>query len=118
MPDAPSATTEVGRKAGPIKTTEGLKPGDVLMVAKQITPHGGGEPYWWKSFRCVTVVEDKAYAELLVLKMVPDLDKDMRLVDFAAADHVITVLDIDKAPQGVVAMRMKHILKGLIVLDE
>ena len=98
-----------------IKTTEGLQPGDVVTCAVQLTDKTNGAPFWWTTFRCVLdLPPSKRYVRLLTLKMHPDVDKDVREVDIDK--DVVCKLEPDQWPQGVIAMRMKHITKGLIKL--
>ena len=108
-----------------IRDTDMCKPGDVLLVAIQLTDKQTGQPFWWKSFRCVMRVTSSRFATLLHLKMHPDLDKDVREVDFheGAGNHmgegvrqVIEWLPEEAWPQGVVAMRMKQIALGVLDL--
>lgn len=105
---------------GPLATTDGLKPGDVLMVAVQLADKRTGDPYWWRSFRCVLEVHNRLMATTVLLKLQPDLDKDVRDLPFGTSDQrlVIEYLPEHRWPQGVVAMRMKHISLGLIKLDQ
>lgn len=100
-----------------IFTTEGLKVGDVLKCSKQLKSRDTGEDYWWTNFRVVMAPpwSPKIFATL-ILKMNPDLDKDVR--EERIDDKFVTeFLEPEEWPQGVVAMRTKHIMTGLIKLD-
>ena len=96
--------------------TEGLKPGDVLMVAVELRDRTTGQPFWWKRFACVRSLAGRDHAELLSLKMYIDPDKDLRIVDFDR--DVVTWVPPETWPQGVIAMRTKWITKGLIPLGQ
>jgi hypothetical protein len=100
----------------PLTSTEGLEIGDVLQVAVRLIGKHDGQPYWWKTFRCVLELTFPGYARLLILKMHPDPDKDIRdeLINLTP-DRVFVKLEEHELPQGVLAMRMKHTSLGLIV---
>lgn len=106
-----------------LKNTNSIKVGDVLLVSKQLTDKTTGQPYWWKTFRVVVSVMpvrrggDGCFADLLILKMHPDLDKDLRTIDFTEEGLVVQELPEDQHPQGVIAMRMKMIHKGIVKLE-
>lgn len=92
-----------------------LAAGDICIVAVQLTDRTTGQPYWWKRF--VAVLSARRYhAEMLTLKMQIDPEKDLRMVDFT--QDVVTKVEPDAWPQGVQAMRMKWIAKGLIKLGD
>ena len=102
----------------PLSSTEGLRLGDVVQVSKLLRSKTDGHEYWWRSFRCVTRVTGKRSAQLLILKMHPDLDRDLYEVDFQERDQVIIKLPEESWPQGVIAIRTKHIMRGLIKLGD
>jgi hypothetical protein len=92
-----------------------LRAGDVCIVAVQLKDKTTGQPFWWKRF--VAVLKPmKRHAEMLTLKMHIDPDKDVRLVDFD--QDVVTKVEEDAWPQGVLAMRMKWITLGVIKLGD
>ena len=97
-----------------LTTTEGLKRGDVVVVAVELQDKQTGAPYWWKRF-CTVHQQPvtRRYVELLTLKMRPD-DRDLRTVDIL--QDVVTLLPEAEWPQGVVAMRMKLIAQGIVKL--
>lgn len=101
-----------------ITSTTDLVPGDVLYVNKLVQPRGR-EEYWWRAFWIVKSV-GRSYVEAMVLKMHPDPDKDHRLIDFSdpAQRQVIQYLHPHDYPQGVAAMRIKHISLGTIKLGD
>lgn len=96
-----------------LESTTGLVPGDVVIVAVQMRATGGGH-YWWRRFCCVLQVTAKRHALLLSLKMQIDEDRDIREVDFTR--DVVEKIEEHAWPQGVTAMRMKWIMKGVIKL--
>ena len=105
----------------PLNTAEGLKPGDVVQLSTKHQDKKTGEDYWWKRFAIVRRVGDRRLGvEVLHLKMHPDLEKDIKILMMGALpdDQVITLLDPAQYPQGVVAMRMKAIMKGWVRLGE
>ena len=93
-----------------ITSTEGLKPGDVLLVSVQLTDKTTGAPFWWKTFRVVLEVSNRSWARLLTLRLEIDPEKDEREVDFRK-DVVVPVLE-HQMPPGVAAMFMKHLARG------
>lgn len=103
----------------PISTFEGVAPGDVLLVSRQLRDKRTGEPFWWKSFRCVIEPNRRRHwmAMLLTLKMYPDVKKDVWEVDLRDEATVVQFVDPADWPPGVLAMRMKALATGLIKLD-
>lgn len=108
----------------PLTTTEGLRLGDVVQIAVQLTDKQTGQPYWWKRFACVTWLPGlspagraRGHFRALTLKMRPE-ERDLRDIDLGEENQVVTKLDEDRWPQGVVAMRMKLITQGLVKLGE
>jgi len=98
---------------GPRTVTTGLKAGDVVAVAQLLTPRDGGNDYWWRTFRVVTKVHSSRFAALLILKLHPDMDKDLRLVDFGENPSKMVITQLPEPfPQGVAALYMKALHKG------
>lgn len=104
----------------PLTSTEGLKVGDVLKVSiRLVDRHRRGETFWWTIFRVVTYLPPRGQSsrgrliETLILKLDPDMDKDIRVIDLRAEDTVATLLP-EPWPQGVSAMVMKLLAKGVI----
>lgn len=110
----------------PLETTEDLRIGDVVQVAVQLTDKQTGQPYWWKRFACVTELPNSRARQAgrgrtfraLTLKMQIDPGKDHRVIDLTEDRQVVTKIPEDRWPQGVIAMRMKWIHRGLIPLDQ
>ena len=101
--------------SAPLTTTEGLKPGDVVTVSVELRDKATGNPYWWKRFAAVLPGPmTRNTAMLITLKLRPE-DRDTRHVDFRK--DVVVKLPEDQWPQGVVAIRMKLIMQGVIKLD-
>lgn len=100
---------------GRLTSTEGLKAGDVVIVAVEIRKSEG--TYWWKRFACVADNSStgKYAMQVLTLKLRPEALKDLRLIDIRK--DVVTLLAESDWPEGVVAMRMKLIMQGVIKLD-
>lgn len=102
----------------PLTTTRGLKAGDVLQVAVQLTDKQTGQPYWWRRFVCVMAGPRSSNTfRALTLKMHPD-EKDLRELDLRDDKQVVTQVPETSWPQGVVAMRMKLLMNRTIKLDE
>ncbi len=99
-----------------ITTTEGLKLGDVLLVAVELTDKVTGAPFWWRRFCTVMAVSNARWATLMTLKLHIDPDKDVREVDFSK--DVVTPVHEYQMPQGVAAIFMKHVTKGLIKVGD
>ena len=98
----------------PLTTTTGLKVGDVLVVARRKKDDSG----WWTSFRVVYKPPiNRRIVPLMTLAMHPDPDRDFWDVDVTDGKNICTPLPEDQQPQGAIAMRMKHILSGLIKLE-
>lgn len=109
----------------PLQTTEDLNLGDVVQIAVQLTVKQTGQPYWWKRFACVThlpavswIRDNVTVFRALTLKMQIDVAKDLRIIDLNEKRQVVTKIPEDRWPQGVIAMRMKWIHRGLIPLDQ
>lgn len=106
--------------AVPLTSFEGVKVGDVLQVATQLTDKQTGQPFWWKRFMCVVRLSpSRIYmAKALHLKMQVDPDKDMLVLGLGGDKQVVTLVPEDRLPQGVIAMKMKWMHKGLIPVAE
>lgn len=93
--------------------------GDVVQVSVQLRDRQTGNDFWWKRFACVLTVGKPWRQEFtaLTLKMQIDPDKDVRIISLDDEKQVVELLPEDKWPQGVIAMRMKWITKGVIKLD-
>lgn len=102
--------------SAPLTSADGLEIGDVLLCAVKLVGKHDGKDYWWKTFRAVLDTSPPFYARLLILKMHPDPDKDIRdeRINFTH-DRVFTKIEEHEMPQGVLAMRMKHVSTGLII---
>lgn len=98
--------------SAPLTTAEGLEPGSVLLVSKYLTPRTG-DPYWWKTFRVVLDV-NRWGVDTMILRMQIDEDKDFRQITIPTEGEVCQLLSDSEVPQGVAAMLMKHISKGVI----
>lgn len=100
-----------------LHNTEGLKAGDVVMVAVQLSDKVTGAPFWWKRFAVIyrTPRRVQAWAQMLTLKLHIDMNKDLREVDFEK--DVVTRVEEHAMPQGVAAMFMKHVSTGTIKVD-
>lgn len=102
-----------------ITNPHALIAGDVIYVNRLVQPRGR-EEYWWKAF---WIVKREAFGdqiECMVLKMHPDPEKDHRFIDFNEPlnKQVIQYLHPHDYPQGVAAMRIKHISLGTIKLGD
>jgi hypothetical protein len=104
--------------AEPLQTTEGLKPGDVVTYSLRIKPKSGEEPYWMTRFAAVVAVRGLRRLEVLTLVLHPDPKWEPRVLTLRSDDTTVTFLPEDRWPQGVVAMRMKHIHTGRIRLED
>lgn len=93
-----------------------LEPGDVVTVAVLMNA-GTRDERWWTRFACV--LEKPVWSDedvlVLSLKMHIDPEKDVRRVRLQK--DVVIKLPEDQWPQGVIAMRTKHIMLGNINLD-
>lgn len=98
---------------------EQLSIGDVVQISVQLRDRQTGHEFWWKRFACVLSVGKPWHQEFsaLTLKMQVDPQKDVRTISLDDENQVVELLPEDKWPQGVIAMRMKWITKGLIKLD-
>jgi hypothetical protein len=101
----------------PITSFDDIEPGEIVMVAEYVEPHGK-EAFWWRSFRVVVnVYITSNYANTLVLRMDINPDKDLRTIELGDK-CVVTRIDPDKIPAGVSAMYMKALAKRIIVFPE
>ncbi len=101
-----------------IDDARNLKPGDVLVVDVTLTDKSTGQDRVWRRYACVLKI---AYPynrrfTLMTLKMHIDEAKDIREIDLREGREICYLLPEDKWPQGVIAMRMKWIAKGVIKL--
>lgn len=93
-----------------------LNVGDVVTVATELRDKRGPGTFWWTRFAVVaSPAVSERFASLLSLKLQVDLDKDLRFVDVTT--DIVHRLPENRWPQGVVAMRMKHIHLGNIDLS-
>lgn len=103
-----------------LTSTEGLVPGDVLLVSVELSDKTTGADFWWKTFRVVVDHPIGAYVRVMTLKLHPDPDKDFRDIYIGEGDggrrQVVEQVFPEQWPQGVVAMHMKHVHTGLIKL--
>lgn len=100
----------------PLTTTEGLRKGDVLMVAVKLVDQTTGQDYWRRRF--VAVHEKprlRTHLRCVTLKLAIE-PKDYREVNVAT--DVVTRVQGDAIPQGVSAMLMKLIHTGQLRLDD
>lgn len=103
----------------PLRTTEGLHPGDVVQIAVQLEDRQTGGTFWWKRFAAVVQVHNRRRFMALTLKLHPDPDKDLREVDLSERmeQQVVTILPERIWPQGVAACHMKALAKGWIKIE-
>ncbi len=101
-----------------IRSPADLVAGDVLYVSKLVR-RGSPDEYWWRAYWIVKRVS-RWYVDAMVLKMHPDPDKDHQMISFdeELATQVIQFLHEKDYPQGVAAMKMKHVHLGTIKLGE
>ena len=103
--------------SGPLTTSEGLKPGDVVQYSLLLRSKDSVERYWHTRFAAVTRVVSKDIVKVLTLVMHPDPRFEPRLLKLSdKRSTVVTFLPEDRWPQGVMAARMKHVLSGAIKL--
>lgn len=102
----------------PIRTTAGISRGDVVQYSLLLRSRTTGEPFWMTRFGAVTEVLPTLSLQVLTLVPHPDPKYEPRWLDLGSADTVVVILPEDRWPQGVLAMRMKHVLTGAIKLGE
>ncbi len=102
-----------------ITSARDLVVGDVLFIARKIVPRDGRDPFWWRAYWIVERVLNMTYVEVMLLKMHPDPEKDHRTFGLGDTpdEQIIQYLHPDEYPQGVQAMRIKHIQQGRIKLS-
>lgn len=103
----------------PLKDTSTLTAGDVVQISVKLQDKITGQDFWWKRFCVVTHVPSGKWGSwdqfnALTLKMHPDFDKDLRGIDLEDANTIVTKLEPDRWPQGVIAMRMKALALGWV----
>lgn len=113
----------------PLKDTSTLTAGDVVQIAVKLQDKITGQDFWWKRF-AVVVSKHVGFARpgqghrllrrftALTLKMHPDFDKDLREIDLSEEDVIVTKLEPERYPQGVVAMRLKALALGWVKIGE
>ena len=113
-----------------IEDARDLKPGDVLVIDVTLTDRVTGQDRIWRRYACVLeralnlwVVPvsvaggySKYHFTAMTLKMQIDEKKDIREINLREERERCYLLPEDKWPQGVIAMRMKWIAKGVIKL--
>lgn len=102
----------------PLEDTHDLKPGDVVQYSLHLLSKMTGELYWHTRFAAVTQVISRRSVEVLTLTLNPDPKYEPRTLDLHDRKTVVLKLPEERWPQGVVAIRMKHILKGAIKLGD
>lgn len=109
---------------GPLTSTERLEVGDVVQVATKLTERDTGREYWWRRFVVVTEVSGWGSGFMgLHLKLDPDMERDHRRFwlqsdpdDALDKPQVVTWLPPERWPQGINAIYMKLLTKGLFKL--
>lgn len=94
-----------------------LEPGDVVLARSRRTNRKTGDEFWWNRFEVVTHVYNENTVKAIPLR----LDTTMANEHFLArnghknmaADH-LTFIHPDHYPEGVSAMYMKFVMKGII----
>lgn len=99
-----------------VERADQLKPGDVLIIEVPIKDRETGREHPWKRYACVVESKPRMIVAL-TLKMRPTVRDQWMILFSSDRRETIYKLDEDEWPQGVVAMRMKHIATGLIKLD-
>ncbi len=102
--------------SAPLTNTDGLKPGDVVQYALELTKQG--QPFWFTRFAAVVSIESTKRLTVLTLVLHPDPKFEPRRMHLGTTGVVVTFLPEEQWPQGVVAMRMKHIHTGLLKLGD
>ncbi len=113
----------------PLKDTSTLAAGDVVQIAVKLKDKMTGQDFWWKRF-AVVVTKHIGFSRpgqerrplrqftALTLKMHPDFDKDLREIDLSEEDTIVTKLEPERYPQGVIAIRMKYLALGYVKIGE
>lgn len=103
-----------------LRSTNTLARGDVVQLAIYIPKPKNGDPFWWKSFAAVTRVRGSYDFECLRLRIDIDPRMDTVRVDLTAPldELVVTKIEPESWPPGVVAMRTKAIMLGQVKLGD
>lgn len=112
----------------PLYDNTTLKVGDVVQVAVQLKDKHDGSLFWWKRFAVVMRRPGKYYIEVLTLKLHPDMDRDLRVLDLQPPSggaksreqdrpQIVTRLE-EPWPQGVAATHMALLARRIIKLED
>ena len=106
--------------ADPLTSAEGLKVGDVVTVSTPLKDKKTGELFRWNRFMVVLSEPDYAQSfSALTLKM-HVTEKDYRVIyispNLDKQSEVVCKIEEKDWPQGVIAMRMKLIMQGIVKL--
>lgn len=88
-----------------------LLPGNVLMVARLVTPKDGGKPYVWRYFMVVTEHWSSVVKGINTSSTGKFKDREMQLRFYHAE---IYYLPEEEWPDGVHVSRLRLILLGLV----
>lgn len=107
------------RDGAPLVDTTDLRLADVVQISVRLTDVVTGQPYWWRRFACITRLGgSRRTLKALTLKLCPDMDKDLRVIDLHDSDQVVIKIPEERWPEGVVAIRMKLLMQGHIKLSD
>lgn len=105
--------------ADPLTSTDGLKVGDVISISTLLKDKKTGESFRWNRFAVVLSEPDHLSFAALTLKM-HVTERDYRVVyltrELTPSSDVVCKIEEENWPQGVVAMRMKLIMQGILSL--
>ena len=98
----------------PLINTDDLHPGDVVLIAVRLKDKTTREPYWWRRFALVSHVMGPRHFQSVTCKLHPG-PKDIRME--AVIANVVTKLEPHEWPQGIVSIRTKLIMTGVVSLS-
>jgi len=106
--------------ADPLTSAEGLKVGDVVSISTLLKDKKTGEPFRWNRFAVVLAEPDHAQSFVALTLKMHVSERDYRVVyltrELTPSSDVVCKIEEENWPQGVVAMRMKLIMQGILQL--
>lgn len=96
-----------------VRWPQRLDPGDVLMVARELTDKKTGKPFVWRFF-LIVLKHHQMRESVRGLRIGAPDDQQMTVGISKEDDNEVWLLDPDEWPDGVVARRMAAILDGKI----
>lgn len=93
-----------------------LKPGDVIMVHRELKDKQTGEPFTWKYLAMIVDGKRNALNRILIQHIILD-DRDRLPTTLFLRDARVWYIPEEEWPDGVHVFRTKFILEGRVDID-